>query len=87
MPKLILASSSERRRFLLHQIGYKPDIIVSPDIDESIHKKEKPKEYSIRIAKQKVTKISEQYKNDIIISADTVVSVGRRILDKALTEK
>lgn len=87
MQRLILASSSERRRLLLSQIGYIPDIIISPDIDESILKKEKPKEYSIRIAKEKAIKVSKEYKDDLVLSADTVVSVGRRILDKPLTEQ
>ncbi len=38
----ILASSSKRRLELLSQIGIKPDLILSPNIDENIFSKELP---------------------------------------------
>lgn len=87
MPKLILASSSERRLTLLKQIGYVPDVICVPNIDESIFKFEKPKDYSRRIAKDKAIKVARQYPDEVLVSADTVVCIGRRILDKALTSE
>ncbi|ABD44795.1 septum formation protein Maf [Ehrlichia chaffeensis str. Heartland] len=84
---LILASSSEQRLSLLEQIGVIPGQVVSPDIDEVVLKKELPKVYSIRIAKEKGTKVRVLYPDKFILSADTVVCCGRRVLPKAETEE
>ncbi|MDB5477768.1 MAG: maf, partial [Alphaproteobacteria bacterium] len=35
IPRLILGSSSPRRRELLAQIGIVPDLVIGPDIDET----------------------------------------------------
>ena len=86
-PKLILASSSKFRVSLLEQIGYIPDQIYAPDIDETPFKKELPKKISQRLAQEKAIKASSLFENDIVIAADTVASVGSLILPKALTEE
>lgn len=79
--RLILASASPRRRELLQQVGIIPDEIVSPDINEIPFPKEAPKKYCRRMAKTKADKV--QISNDeIVIAADTVVSVGTMILGK-----
>ena len=57
--KLVLASSSERRLSLLKRIGYNPDIIDVPEIDENIYINEKPDLYVKRIAREKAEKISQ----------------------------
>ena len=87
---LILASSSPRRLELLSQINVKPNLILAADIDESPLKNELPKDYCIRIAKEKalaVAKLAAQKHQDlksaIILSGDTAVAMGRRILPKA----
>ena len=85
MTKLILASASPRRIQVLKQIGFVPDSICPADIDETPKKKELPKCLAFRLAYEKATKIASSYPNDVVIAADTVASVGRRILDKALT--
>jgi septum formation protein len=83
---LILGSSSKGRLDILNKLGIRPDLILSPDIDETPLKKEMPKMLSLRLAKAKGLKLSQDYPNDIIISADTVVCVGRRIIDKCITD-
>lgn len=82
---LVLGSSSKARLEILHRIGVKPNLVISPDIIETQLKKETPKNLSIRLAKEKGLKVAESYNNDIIISADTVVCIGRNIIDKCLT--
>ena len=82
MAKLILASSSPRRLELLQSIGYNPDIISSPDIDETPLKGEASAHLVSRLSSQKVEKVQEEYPNDVIIGGDTIVSLGRRILCK-----
>ncbi len=84
--KLILASSSERRLSLLKRIGYIPNIIDVPEIDESFHKNEKPHLYVKRIAREKAEKISKRHKNSYIIAADTVIFCGAKIYGKAFNE-
>ena len=83
MSKLILASSSPRRKDLLAQIGVYPDVIDSPEVDESVAKGENHKEYALRMAKEKAYRIYGQYKGDFILAADTVVVCRRKILSKA----
>lgn len=83
MTSLILASSSPRRLELLAQIHIKPDAVFPADIDETPHKNELPRLFVKRIAHEKCAFVQEQYKNSYILSADTIVAVGRRILGKA----
>lgn len=80
---IILASSSERRKQLLSLIGVAVDQYVSPSVDETPLKDELPRQLALRLAKDKAQIIASKYPNHIIIAADNVVAVGRRILDKA----
>ena len=80
----ILASSSQRRLELLSQIGIKPDLILSPNIDENIFSKELPRIYVERMSVEKNRFFQQKYPESIILTADTVVSVGRRILPKTM---
>ncbi|MDG1298359.1 MAG: Maf family nucleotide pyrophosphatase [Paracoccaceae bacterium] len=83
--KLILGSSSPRRLELLLQLRIKPDLIKSPDIDEATKKLELPRDYCIRMAKEKANAIDVEY-DDVLLTADTIVCVGRRILGKPSNE-
>lgn len=88
-PRLILASASPRRRDLLAQIGVTPALILHPDIDETPKKDELPATYAQRLASEKAAKAAQDTQvrdGDLILSADTVVAVGRRILPKTETE-
>ncbi len=82
----ILASASPRRLSLLKQAGFMPAQVFSPEIDESHIKTELPRDYALRMAREKAAVAQAQFPNDICLSADTVVAVGRRILPKAETE-
>ena len=84
-PTLILASASPRRLALLEQVGIKPDRIEPSDIDESVRAGELPRPHAMRIAtaKAKALQARPGTQGCVILSADTVVSVGRRILPKA----
>ncbi|MDD9331969.1 MAG: Maf family nucleotide pyrophosphatase [Wolbachia sp.] len=79
---LILASSSERRTALLKQINIRPGLILPADIDETPLKKELPKDYSIRMAKNKAEKVQSSNPDYFVLGVDTVVACGRRILPK-----
>lgn len=80
--QFILGSKSQRRIELLNQIGVKPDIILNPNINETIKINELPLNYVRRMAIEKNKIFQAEYSSSIILTADTVVSVGRRILPK-----
>ncbi len=80
--KLVLASSSPRRRDLLARLGVKPARISSPDIDETPHNGELPRVYAMRMATEKAAIVARS-DGEIILAGDTTVAVGRRILQQA----
>lgn len=85
-PKLILGSASPRRQALLAQIGIVPDAVRPADIDESPHAGELPRQCALRLAAAKSV-ATEAAPEDIVLAADTVVAVGRRMLGKPADER
>jgi septum formation protein len=83
----ILASASPRRLQLLKQAGLIPASVAPADIDETPLKNEIPTLYAARIASAKAQKVANENPDAIILAADTVVALGRRILPKAEDEK
>jgi len=81
--RLVLASESPRRRDLLASIGLTPDIIAPADVDETPLKDELPRRLAARLAAAKAEAAADRFPDDFVLAADTVVSVGRRILPKA----
>lgn len=85
--RLLLASSSPRRRDLLAQIGIIPDDIFSPDIDETPKRDELPRAYVMRLAQAKALAAALLLEaGGLLLAADTSVALGRRILPKAEDE-
>ncbi|NNU81066.1 septum formation inhibitor Maf [Halovulum dunhuangense] len=83
--RLILASASPRRRELLAQVGVIPDEIRPADIDETPAPRELPRPYAARLAGEKAAALGD-LPDSAVLAADTVVSVGRRILGKPADE-
>lgn len=87
--RLILASASPRRLALLQQIGIEPDALLPADVDETPLKSESPRELARRLAHLKLAAaqgalhLHEHGTKSWVLSADTVVAVGRRVLPKA----
>ena len=84
-PRLILASNSIRRYDLLGQVGIVPDIVDPSNVDETNYDQSlPPHQIALMLARKKAHSISEneQYKNDYILAADTVVAIGRKIIEK-----
>ena len=80
--RIILASTSPRRKELLQSVGIKFEVIA-PLSDESLLHNENPKDYALRLASEKAISVSQNLKGDfLIIGADTVVVVGDEILGK-----
>jgi len=85
--RLVLASASPRRLDLLARIGVVPDTVAPADIDESIPKGELPRQHAQRLAREKAEAVAAREPDALVLAADPVVAVGRRILPKVEDEK
>ena len=81
-PPLVLASASPRRLELLARIGVVPDRVLPTDIDETPEKAELPRRLAARLAAGKAAAAALLAPGTLVLAADTVVGVGRRILGK-----
>ena len=80
--ELVLASASPRRIELLALIGITPDRIDPADIDETPLKDETPSRLAARLARTKAQAVAARAPDAVVLAADTVVAVGRRLLEK-----
>jgi septum formation protein len=82
---VILGSGSPRRLELLRAVGVEP-VVVTPDVDESVHADESPVEYVRRLASTKLSAVMHDLGpvavGTVVIAADTTVDVDGRILAK-----
>ena len=83
---LILASNSPRRKQLMHDIGFE-FIVKTKETDESFSENIPLIEVPIYLAEKKANAFKNELKNEIIITADTVVIIGDEILNKPADEK
>ena len=84
--RLVLASASPRRIYLLARIGVEPDAVLPADIDESVPRGELPRQHALRLAAEKAAAVAAIEPEALVLAADTVVAVGRRILPKVEDE-
>lgn len=76
-PRLVLASQSPRRRELLEQLGI-PFEVRAARTDESVLPGEAPREYVLRVAREKARAVA----GDVVLGADTSVVLGDEVLGK-----
>lgn len=81
LPKLILASASPRRSEILTAVGWEFEK-HSADIDETELPDENPADYVQRLAKEKAEAVAANYKNALVLGADTTVVIERQIIGK-----
>lgn len=83
--KIILGSSSPRRKEILSKIIDTFDICI-PRVDEEIVEGENPRDYSNRIAREKIEYLRGVVPPDdescLIISCDTVVTIDNMVIGK-----
>ena len=84
-PRLILASSSPRRLELLAAVGFDLDVIPS-HVPEVHTPGESPQDYVLRLATEKGKEVGRRRPEAWVISADTVVVLGDRLLEKPADE-
>jgi septum formation protein len=83
--KWILASASPRRSEMLRRLGFRfcidPSGIREPDRKPG----ESPSRYAVRIARLKAENTGKRHKSGLVLSTDTIVVIGNRILGKPKT--
>lgn len=80
---LVLASQSPRRRELLYQIGIDDFKIIPSQKEEKKDPSLTPKDLVMHLSRQKAEEVAGKCsRDDIIIAADTVVSLKGQILGK-----
>ncbi|MFO7708381.1 MAG: Maf family protein [Desulfobacterales bacterium] len=84
-PKIILASQSPRRRYLLERAGLKFSVIPS-SIDETALPADDPVLLVQDLAEAKAAEVSERFPESWVIAADTIVVVEGRVLGKPGSE-
>lgn len=86
--KIILASSSPRRKEILERLGLHFEI-CSPDVDETCDEEMKPWDYVCTLSRRKADAVKEKYAGEddaLIIACDTVVVYGGHIIGKPESE-
>ena len=85
--KLVLASSSPRRKELLHEHGYDFEV-VAPDesAEDGMCSGETPAEYVARLAYQKASNVAKRFEEGLFLGCDTLADVGGQILGKPRDE-
>ena len=84
---IILASTSPRRKELLGQIGLKDYRILSPDVEEVLDEMLPPAQLVEGLSRQKALAVRGRVdEDDVIIAADTVVSLEGEVLGKPADE-
>jgi septum formation protein len=82
---LYLASASPRRAELLSQIGVQFKTVVA-DIDETVRAGESAENLALRLSREKALKVASMLGNlqrdDLIVGADTLISLDHHILGK-----
>ena len=82
---IILASNSPRRKKLLHQLNLDFNVL-NVEVDESLMENEKPVHLVKRLSLEKLKKAKEKIQNGIIITADTIVVLDGKVINKPVDE-
>jgi septum formation protein len=80
--KIVLASTSPRRRELLSQLGYQFSV-VSPDIEEVKQDQESAQQYVERLSLEKaLAGLELSDSSSVVVGSDTVVVLNELVLEK-----
>ena len=85
--KLILASSSPRRRELLHEAGYEFEVVPPHETAEcGVCSGESPPELVARLAYQKALDVVQRIESGLVLGCDTIAECAGQILGKPADE-
>lgn len=83
--KLILASNSRTRKEVLDKVGLKYTVIPSDIVENS--DKTDPKDYVMDLSRQKALAVSKNLKEGVILSADSIIYIDNKKLEKPKTKE
>ena len=83
---IYLASKSPRRKRLLNQLNLRFEIL-SVEVDETFYQYENPVHIVKRLSKEKLNLAKQQVSNGLIITADTIVVLNKKIIGKPANKK
>jgi len=78
---LVLGSTSRYRRELLDRLGL-PFDVAAPDVDETPHAGESPRELALRLARAKALAVARHHPGAIVIGSDQVADLAGTPLGK-----
>jgi septum formation protein len=84
-PRIVLASSSPRRKILLEQLGLQFDVISS-HVEENVGNSLTPEQIAEKLALLKAQAVAVSLHNSVVIGADTIVMDDQGILGKPKDE-
>jgi septum formation protein len=84
-PPIILASKSPRRQELLKLMGFDFQVVLR-EVDESYPPELSPSEIAVFISEKKARAFDLLIENEVVITADTIVSLDGTILGKPENE-
>ncbi len=85
-PRIILASESPRRKYLLEQAGL-TFLVVPSRFDEGSVPPGDPIDTVTTLAEAKAAEVAERFPHSWVIGADTIVSINGQILGKPASEE
>src|SRR5947199_246799 len=80
--QFILASASPRRRQILRGLGLRFRVDPSRILEPAPSTGERPDRYALRVSRAKAEEVAGKHHSGLVIAADTIVVLGRRILGK-----
>lgn len=86
VPPLILASKSPRRQDLLRLMGFDFRVVLK-EVDETYPETLQPSEIAVYVSEKKAKAFDEIISDEIVITADTIVSIDNHILGKPENEQ
>ena len=87
MEKIILASSSPRRKEILNRLNLSPTIFEAKIEEKKAHN-DSPQQIAMALALEKALWVSNNFNNgEVVIGADTIVVLGNQILGKPKDEE
>lgn len=85
MKKLILASTSPRRKALLEQVKLDFEVCPSP-YEEDSHTDQDPVEFVKKQAIEKAKAVAREHPNAVVLGADTIIVCEEKVCEKPITE-
>ena len=79
---IVLASSSPRRKVILSRLNIPFSIDFETILEPKYNGAESPEKYCKNLSKIKASSISKKYNNTLIIGADTIVLLDKKVLGK-----